>query len=452
MPADKAAHGHVCFGRHSDCEDGMNDQGLFVAVAAAPSSGRFVSTHRSICSPVVLDQLLAHCASVEEAINWLKKSPNVRINNWEAGFLGLRINSGVGGHFLVADKSGNSAVCEWIKGKLKVVRKKGRCQLMTNFLLSNPDMGNYPCPRFATLSKYFEEAGSPTVEGSTKALQLAHSSLTRYSQVYDLVNGEVYVFYGHRFVNPLKINLAAELAKGPRELNLKEMFGVQPEPAAAPETEGVTLPKVVQTSALSAEEVLRKGLEARGGMEALRNIRSIHAKGNIDLGYGWVDAAPIEIFAMRPDKWRLVADLKSSVGLDSARIDIGFDGRRGWDDEPGAAPKKLTGRLLKQQKEIGQFFAWQDDPAFYNSMQCLGQASFDGKTCYALKMVLKSGHQETHYYDTNNFLLAGVIWTVGTEDGPVLERDSYGAYREFGGFKFPTRQCWRNKWSGGVMQ
>ena len=85
-------------------------------------------------------------------------------------------------------------VCEWIKGGLKVVRKSGHCQLMTNFLLSNPDLGNYPCPRLATLSNYFENTGVPTVEAATRALQLASTGITRYSQVYDLTKGEVYLF------------------------------------------------------------------------------------------------------------------------------------------------------------------------------------------------------------------------------------------------------------------
>jgi len=430
----------------------MNDQGLFVAVAAAPSSGRFVSTHRSIYSPVALDQLLAHCASVEEAINWLKKSPNVRINNWEVNFLGLHLNSGVGGHFLVADKSGNSAVCEWIKGKFKVIRKSDCCQLMTNFLLSNPDLGSYPCPRFATLTQYFGDSGKPTVNASTRALELASARVTRYSQVYDLVNGEVHVFLGRRFANPAKITLAEELAKGQRELELKTLFGDPPQASNAPQAEPVTVLKVTRASDLSAEEVLKKALDARGGAAAALNIHSIHAKGTIELDLGWLATSPIESFQARPNLCRTVIDEKSPIGLKLGQYAEGFSERKGWNAYPGAAPQILKGNMLRERRDDAAFFAWYDTPTFYKSAVCPGEASFEGRTCYAVNLMTQSRREEIHYYDTNSFLLAGIMEFFQTDYGPVLTRTSFDDYREFGGFLLPTRIGWQSDTSSGTIR
>ncbi len=452
VPADKAACGRVCFGRHADCEDGMNDQGLFVAVAAAPFSGGFMSSHRSIFSSVALDQLLAHCTSVEEAIAWLKKSPNIRINSWGAGLPGIHFNSGVGGHFLIADKRGNSAVCEWIKGKLKVVRKNGRCQLMTNFLLLNPDLGSYPCPRFATLTQHFRESGKPTVEASVRALELASGPVTRYSQVYDLVNGEVHVFFGRRFANPVKINLAAELAKGQRELELKTLFGDPPQPSSAPRAEPVTVPKVTRASALSAEEVLKKALDARGGATAALNIHSFHAKGVLDLDLGWVATSPEEFFAMRPNLYRTVVDEKSPVGLKLGQYAEGFNGRKGWTAQTGTAPQILKGKVLREARDGAAFFGWYDAPRYYKSAVCLGEASFEGRTCYAVYIMTKSRREEIHYYDTNSFLLSGIMEIVETGFGPVLKQTKFGDYREFGGFLLPTRLAWQSPVSSGLIQ
>src|SRR5215471_8024613 len=62
VPAGDGTYGRVCFGRHADCEDGMNDQGLFVAIAATPPSGGFKSRQAPVWCPVALDHLLAHCA------------------------------------------------------------------------------------------------------------------------------------------------------------------------------------------------------------------------------------------------------------------------------------------------------------------------------------------------------------------------------------------------------
>jgi hypothetical protein len=314
------------------------------------------SSHRPIYSSVALDQLLAHCASVEEAINWLKKSPNIHINNWGAGILGLHFNSGVGGHFLVADKSGDSAVCEWIKGEFKVARKSGRCQLMTNFLLSNPDLGSYPSPRFATLTHYFGDSGKPTVKSSTRALELASGPVTRYSQVYDLVNDEVHVFFGRRFADPVKINLAAELAKGQREIELRTLFP-DPQASNAPRVEPVTVPKVTRASGPSAEEVLKKALEARGGTTAALNIHSIHTKGTIELDLGWLATSPMESFQTWPNLCRTVIDEQSPIGLKLGQYANGFSGRKGWNADPGAAPQILKGNMLRERRDDAAFFA-----------------------------------------------------------------------------------------------
>ena len=430
----------------------MNDQGLFVAVASAPSSGWFVSTHRSIYSPVALDQLLAHCASVDEAINWLKKSPNIRINSWNFPFLGFHFNSGVGGHFLLADKSGDSAVCEWSKGKFKVIRKNGRSQLMTNFLLENPSLGGYPCPRFAALTQYFEDSGKPTVTASGRALEIASNFATRYSQVYDLVNGEVHVFFRRRFANPVKINLAAELAKGPRELELKSLFG---DPLQAPNgfrAEPVAVPKVIRAAGLSAEEVLKKALEARGGAAAARKIRSIHAKGVVDLDPGWVATSPIELFAMRPNLFRISVDEKSPVGLKLSQYGQGFDGRKGWNDQTGTAPQFLKGSALRERRDDAAFFGWYDAPTYYKTAVCLGEASFGGRTCFAVNLMTQTRREENHYYDTNSFLLAGVMAFSQTDYGAVLTRTSFDDYREFGGFLLPTRIDWQSDNSAGMIR
>ena len=233
VPASQGAHGRVGFGRNkADCQDGMNDQGLFVGVAAAPASGRFRSRQMSVSSATVLNGMLANCATVEEAIVWLKKTPNVLINgSWTTyRFLGLfgksYGNSGVGGHFLVADKSGKSVVCEWEKGKLKVIRKTGRYQLITNFLLSKPQTGGSPCPRFAAATKILAEAGQPSVATCTAAMKATSRELTRYSVVYDLARGDAHVYCRNRFESPKTIHLSEELTRGAHEVNLYEWFGI----------------------------------------------------------------------------------------------------------------------------------------------------------------------------------------------------------------------------------
>jgi penicillin V acylase-like amidase (Ntn superfamily) len=80
-PARGRSHGRICFGRHAGCEDGMNDQGLFVAVAATPASGSFEPGERPMWCPVALDLLLANCGTVDEAVAWWEEHRNPAINS-----------------------------------------------------------------------------------------------------------------------------------------------------------------------------------------------------------------------------------------------------------------------------------------------------------------------------------------------------------------------------------
>jgi hypothetical protein len=229
VTAQGSDHGRICFGRHDDCEDGMNDQDLFVAIAATPPDGSFKSRHEPVSGPRALDQILAQCATVDDAIAWWKKHPNVIINcdcnrREFLGITGAYKNTGVGGHILMADQGGNSVVCEWEKGKLKVIRKAGRYQLITNFLLSKPDSADPADSRFAAGTKMLDEAGKASIVTCVEALKATTTRLTRYSVVYDLAAGDAHVYYNGHFEQGIVFHLNDELKLGAHEVRLDSLF------------------------------------------------------------------------------------------------------------------------------------------------------------------------------------------------------------------------------------
>lgn len=464
VPASTNGYGRVCFGWGGFAQGGMNDHSLFIDWAVTPDSEtrawkrtlawirlgiEWVTTSKN--SPPVKfakndsqklrlplngnasELLLANCATVDEAIAFAKrfKYPGNPV-------------PGNPCHCLIADRSGESIVCEWIKGEPTIIRKTGSRQLITNFLISKPNLGNYPCTRFDAVSKWFDNSETPTVQVCADALKLAASSGTVYSQVYDLTKGDVYVYYRHSFDHSVRVNVAEELRKGPRQVMLKDAF--------KDPTESLAVPKITATAATSAAEVLRKALGARGGATSALNIRSIHAKGVVDLDLGWVATSPIEFFATRPNLYRIVEDAKSPVGLKLGQYAEGFNGRKGWNAQTGTAPQILKGKLLRERRDAAAFFGWYDAPTYYKSAVCLGEASFDGRVCYAVDMMTKCRREEIHYYDTNSFLLSGIMEIVETGFGPALKKTKFGDYREFDGFLLPTRLAWQSPASSGLVQ
>jgi serine-type D-Ala-D-Ala carboxypeptidase/endopeptidase len=210
---------------------------------------------------------------------------------------------------------------------------------------------------------------------------------------------------------------------------------------------------VPETGHVSAEEVLRKAIEARGGREAALNIQSFQAIGTVhfyteSVPYGptITNAWPLEISAMRSNKFRFAADLNATpdasfVFLPPRYLANGFDGQTAWEAPPGQRPQALGGIFLEERREQAELFAWCANPENYQSLTNLGESRFEGQRCYEIKLVRKSGNIETHFYNATNYLLAGIVRS--TVFGPSLQRFVFSGYRKFGGFQFPTRISYR---------
>jgi hypothetical protein len=79
---------------------------------------------------------------------------------------------------------------------------------MTNFWLSHPGMGNYPCPRYNKVTEMMQNKKAISVADFASILKTVseyrrtedgQESGTIYSNVYDLANGDVYIYHKHRF-------------------------------------------------------------------------------------------------------------------------------------------------------------------------------------------------------------------------------------------------------------
>jgi len=223
VPPTPKSYGRVCLGWKQllffkQAQGGMNDQGLFLDWALCPKSKipRF-SFKKKIATFSLPDKLLAECSTVEEGIKWLKHYT----------FLYIR------SHIMLVDKNGNSAVVEWVEGELKVIHKKGRYQIITNFWLSHPELGNFPCTRYNKITEMLENMDSISVNYFKSILKKVTNynktdnekeSGTIYSNIYDLGNGEVYIYYKRDFENAVKFNLENELAKGKQVYTLRALF------------------------------------------------------------------------------------------------------------------------------------------------------------------------------------------------------------------------------------
>ena len=414
VPAIDRTHARVCFGWYCFAQGGMNDQGLFMDWAVTPNAGN--KSDKPPFEGNIVERVLANCATVEEAVALFQKYAY----------------TGNDAHFLIADRAGSSVVGEWIDGQFKPVRKSGPYQLITNFLLSDPQRGNYPCRRYSTASSMLEKSGKVTVQDCAAMLKATSADWTdgdsrggtKYSNVFDLANREVYVYYRRNFDKPIRINLAKELRKGLREVDLKEAFEKG--------FENLDTPRKTTAKSKSASQILRDAVEARGGRDAALKVRSFHATGSGD--FSWDNPGTVVIFAARPDKLRITVNMKKLGAYETA-----FDGRTAWELLSNQPPRFLKDELLAQMRDEAGFFAWFIDPQDYTAVGGATPTWFADKECYAMRLGKKSGKELTCYFDATTSLLVGLIESPRTPTGPTWRKMTLADYRPTDGFLFPTR-------------
>lgn len=232
IPAKKHAYGRVCFGYPlkeaawylallgNYPMGGMNDQGLFVDATLCPKTNAPKVSGKPLLL-YVYDEILKRCATVEEAIKM-------------AGECNFPFNlSGMHTQVMVVDRNGNSAVIQWVNNELKVIRKEKPFQVITNFWLSAPELGYYPCTRYEQANTMLGASNEHSVAYFTSILEKVaqygknkkgKEIGTLYSNIYDLKQKIVVVYYKRNFTQEIRFNLADELKKGRHVYRLKELF------------------------------------------------------------------------------------------------------------------------------------------------------------------------------------------------------------------------------------
>lgn len=148
-PGKKEKHARLWYGWKDFAQGGINDQGLFFDGAVTPEQSDF--TGKNLLKGNFGDQMLSTCSSTYEAISFLENA-NLVLNN---------------AHMMIGDKNGKAVVIEWVEGKKHLHWIENNRLVMTNFLLSDPQTGNYPCTRYESINKRLD-----SLEGSAETIDL----------------------------------------------------------------------------------------------------------------------------------------------------------------------------------------------------------------------------------------------------------------------------------------
>ena len=185
--------------------------------------------------------------------------------------------------------------------------------------------------------------------------------------------------------------------------------------------------------AQTADEIIAKNMTARKGIEKLRAIHTMVVTANLETPGG---TGQLIVRLERPGK------IQEDLTLDGVQTIRTFDGTSAWvlTRKAGAEDvQALTGgdlENLRDEGENGIDGALADYKKKGNRVELAGAAVVDGKTCYKLKVTLRSGHVQYQFLDANSYLEVHEEIERAFHGNQMVIEETVGDYREEGGVLF----------------
>jgi hypothetical protein len=185
----------------------------------------------------------------------------------------------------------------------------------------------------------------------------------------------------------------------------------------------------------TADELVAKNVEARGGATALQNLQTLRVTGKMLVQQGQIELGYLQI-KKRPDEVRTDASLQGMTQVQA------YDGKDAWSVSPFFGrrdPERMSAddvKALIEDSEIdGPLVDWKTKG---NTIEYLGTEDVDGTLAHKLKVVRKNGDVSFVYLDPDHFLDIRVV-TQRTRHGAHEEVETdLGDYEKAGGVFVPT--------------
>jgi hypothetical protein len=170
--------------------DGMNEWG--VAVGCLVSPGMIISEDPA-------KQNLDSLGFMRLALDYAKNVSEV-IDLWRN--FNMDYGAGPDVHYMVADAQGNSAIIEWINGKMEVITNTQPWQVVTNFRIFNAtEQDQLNCWRYSTVNETLNDVGDSMSSSQLMNMlsEVSQVEWTKWSSVYDLLSLKAYITVDRKY-------------------------------------------------------------------------------------------------------------------------------------------------------------------------------------------------------------------------------------------------------------
>lgn len=190
------------------------------------------------------------------------------------------------------------------------------------------------------------------------------------------------------------------------------------------------------TAAQTTDEIIKKVIDARGGIDKIKAVQSERVTGELSAPQGIKGQFTVEL--KRPNK------MHTEVLVEGQKIIRVYDGKSaGWVVNPYMENKDVQPMSEEDLKGIMDESDMDGPLVDYKSkghqIELAGKEDLDGKPVYRLKLTTKSGDVRSYFIDAASFLTAKWVGIrkIGGKDLPW--ESTLSDYRDVQGLKFPFK-------------
>jgi hypothetical protein len=188
--------------------------------------------------------------------------------------------------------------------------------------------------------------------------------------------------------------------------------------------------------AITVDELVAKNIEARGGIDALRAIRSVKSSGKINISFG-----DFSLDLGMANMNERDAGVRSEAMLQGLTQVTAFDGTDGWRIDPFQGRQDAE-RLSDEDKKDLELQADIDGPLVDwkqkgHQVEYLGTEDMDGTEAHKLKITLKNGDIQYRFLDPEYFLEILIVNQVKRRGIESESETELGNYEKVAGVYFP---------------
>jgi outer membrane lipoprotein-sorting protein len=192
----------------------------------------------------------------------------------------------------------------------------------------------------------------------------------------------------------------------------------------------------MSAAAQTADEIVKKVLDARGGVQKIKAVQSERVSGHVSFAQGMEGTFVVEL--KRPLKMRV------EITVEGQKIIRVYDGKSsGWMVNPFVENKGVEPLPSEDLKNISDESDFDGPLVDYkskgNEIELAGKEMLDDKPVYRLKLTNKNGDVRSYFFDASLFLLLKWEGVRKSGDQEVPWESFFSDFHEVQGLKYPFR-------------